>query len=356
MDRPIGSTESARTAREVVQVDSATGAPLSPGQVTGVYNQPQIGLTAGQRADIQLNLKGEQLVAVDQLTAGEFASNTLCAFHDRVGGSRPLATGGYVFNGSTYDRQRGDATGGVWTQGPAAEFADPVGNPHLMAGKAVASPGVITDGKLFTLRGNLRGATYVQYLDSSGVVLQLTASFADGGAFINSFPAKSFNSVWNGATWDRARRPQNFSVSQTPATTNGAYSAGDVIGGKLTFAAVVPASGENGEIDAVIVRFKTDQSTPAPRLDLVLLKADPTATSLTDNDPYALNAADYDKVVTVIPLTTYSDHGSVSSVEKAWGRKFKLSGATLYGYLVTRDAITLGSTSDVSVELTTAAY
>lgn len=104
MDRPIGSSENARTAREVVLVDPVTGAP-GVGQ-TGIYNASLPNLASGQRAEIQVNSKGEQIIAVDQMIVGDGQSSTLCAIHDRAGASRPLATAGYVFNGTGYDRHR----------------------------------------------------------------------------------------------------------------------------------------------------------------------------------------------------------------------------------------------------------
>jgi hypothetical protein len=54
-----------------------------------------------------------------------------------------LATEAYprVFNGATFDRVRGNATGGMWVQGPAASGAATAGNPVLIGGPVAGGAG-----------------------------------------------------------------------------------------------------------------------------------------------------------------------------------------------------------------------
>ena len=93
----------------------------------------------------------------------------------------------------------------------------------------------------------------------------------------------------------------------------------------------------------------------APSLNFVLLTADPTSTTKTDNAAYSLNAADAFKVRKTIPVTTLYDHGTpneyssggINLVVKPNG-----AGDILYGLLIDGTGVTLTSTSDVQVRMT----
>jgi len=131
MDRPIGSSENARTARQVVLVDPMTGAPGSVGgtgagalQVQGVAasNAQVLGnpiLTGGRAgatqvtydhndiAPIDLGTRGHVMVGGEQFNQITGASSTPCAVADRTGGAgRVLATVPYLNNGTSLDQSR----------------------------------------------------------------------------------------------------------------------------------------------------------------------------------------------------------------------------------------------------------
>lgn len=137
-----------------------------------------------------------------------------------------------------------------------------------------------------------------------------------------------------------------FDVTVTPTVTNGAYTAGDIMGALMTF----PVGYDNAVlVNEVSVMIK---AAVTPALTFVLLTADPTSTTKTDNAAYSLNAADAFKVRKAIPVTTLYDHGtpneyssgSVNLVVKA------ISG-NLYGLLIDGTGVTLTSTSDIQVRL-----
>ncbi len=141
-----------------------------------------------------------------------------------------------------------------------------------------------------------------------------------------------------------------FDVTVTPTVTSGAYSAGDIMGGLLTF----PTGMGNGAaviVNEVQVALK---AAVTPSLTLVLLTADPTSTTKTDNAAYSLNAADAFKVRATIPVSTLYDHGTpntyrsgpVNIVAKPVG-----DSDNLYGILIDATGVTLTSTSDVQVRL-----
>lgn len=141
-----------------------------------------------------------------------------------------------------------------------------------------------------------------------------------------------------------------FDAIVQPTVSAGAYSAGDIMGGLLTFQ-VARADGEGVIITGAQAMLK---AAVTPALTLVLFSADPSATTKTDNAAYSLNAADAFKVIKSIPLSTLYDHGTPNSysddtlaivVIPAAGTK------VIYGLLIDATGVTLTSTSDLQVRL-----
>lgn len=146
-------------------------------------------------------------------------------------------------------------------------------------------------------------------------------------------------------------RGYGFDVAVTPTVTAGAYSAGDIMGALMTFA-VARANDEPVVITGVQVVCK---AAVTPALTLVLLNANPTSTTKTDNSAWSLNAADAFKVIGAVALTSsWTDHGTPNSIradnlnivaEPASGTQ------NIYGILVDGTGVTLTSTSDIQVRL-----
>lgn len=80
---------------------------------------------------------------------------------------------GYVFDGTTWDRLRGDSVGGAFTQGPAATDAAVAGNPLLAGARAsTATPTAVSaDGDAVPLWALRTGALAVNLRDASGAEL-----------------------------------------------------------------------------------------------------------------------------------------------------------------------------------------
>ncbi len=140
-------------------------------------------------------------------------------------------------------------------------------------------------------------------------------------------------------------------VSQTPTITAGAYSAGDALGGKLTFAGAARAAGGTGVIHSVVL---TDAAKQDANIDLVLFDQDFTATA--DNAAFDPSDEDLANVIGIIPIysTDYADFNDNSAAcVRQVGMQFKCSGTgtALYGQMVIRDADTYAATDDVTVKL-----
>lgn len=142
-----------------------------------------------------------------------------------------------------------------------------------------------------------------------------------------------------------------FDVTVTPTVTNGAYSAGDIIGGLITI-----DTGISGNkpiiVNEIVVALK---AAVTPSLTAILLEASPASTTTTDNAAYSLNAADVFKVRAAIPISTLYDHGTPNTYSSgAINRVMGQVPDQRYFYMLLVDAtgVTLTSTSDLQVRVT----
>lgn len=103
-------------------------------------------------------------------------------------------------------------------------------------------------------------------------------------------------------------RGHAFDVAHVPVVTAGAYSAGDIVGGLMTFE-VAEAPNVPVIITGIEVAIKAAITSS---LDLVLFNAKPFNTTTTDNSAYSLSASDVFKVITVVDLSAAlaTDHGT----------------------------------------------
>jgi hypothetical protein len=138
----------------------------------------------------------------------------------------------------------------------------------------------------------------------------------------------------------------------TPVVQAAAYAVGMSIGGLLMFNYIVPVAGGSAIIQGASATFV---SGVVPNLDLVLFTHAPAGGTLTDHTAVAIAAADLAKIIGVLHLTDATLLGAAApSVVQATAAvmPFDLrSGTVLYGVLITRTAVTLGSTTDVTISL-----
>lgn len=141
-------------------------------------------------------------------------------------------------------------------------------------------------------------------------------------------------------------------ISQTPTVSASPdYSSGDVIGALLTFRPVVLANGHDATIQAVTVQCKVVNTAA---MDLILFNDNPSASTFTDNSAPTIDVTDMAKVIGVVNITKWTSLGSNSqSIGEANSLTFPVELATtaLYGVLIARGTVNLGSTSDITVTL-----
>ena len=148
------------------------------------------------------------------------------------------------------------------------------------------------------------------------------------------------------------RNKAPITIVQTPTVTAaGAYTAGDAVGGLLTFANAGDASYSSGVIDAVIV---IDKDSEDVALELHLFNVTFTATA--DNAAFDPSDADLANYIGYIEIgtgdyTAFNDN-SVACV-KNQNLQFNLvdAGTSLFGQLVTRGTPTYTATTDITVKV-----
>ncbi len=121
----------------IADQDPDSGNPIKVG---ARYNATQPTYTDGDRGDFQINSRGELIV---RLYSAANAIAAVVTNADAVATSSTVsklqtASLGYVFNGTTFDRARGDTTGTYIVGSIAHDTADS-SNPVKIGGKAIAA-------------------------------------------------------------------------------------------------------------------------------------------------------------------------------------------------------------------------
>jgi len=149
-------------------------------------------------------------------------------------------------------------------------------------------------------------------------------------------------------TTNRVDGGDEIIISQTPTVTAGAYTAGDAVGGLLTFANAARAAGMGGVAKNLLV---IDDAGQDVEMELWLFKQ--TFTAMADNAPWAPSEADLRNLVGIISTADgawfAAGTPSVARVEPSQG--YTCVGTSLFGQLVTRGTPTFAATDDVSAIL-----
>jgi hypothetical protein len=136
----------------------------------------------------------------------------------------------------------------------------------------------------------------------------------------------------------------------TPTVQAASYAVGVGIGGLISFTTAARVAAGSGLIQSIMASFT---SGVVPSLDVIFFNANPTGSTVGDKVVTAIVAADVGKIIGVAHLTDSTLLGATApSLIQAIGitMPFLLpAGTTLYAVVVTRTAITLTSTSDMTI-------
>ncbi len=138
-------------------------------------------------------------------------------------------------------------------------------------------------------------------------------------------------------------------ISSTPTINAGAYSSGQLVGGKITLANAARSGVLSGLISSVLV---SDTGKQSANLDIVFFNADPSATTFTDQATFDIDDADLTKIVCVSSLTThYTFNDNSASLLSNVSCPFLLASTSLYAAIVSRSSATFGATSAVQLSV-----
>lgn len=139
-----------------------------------------------------------------------------------------------------------------------------------------------------------------------------------------------------------------ITISQTPTVTAGAYSAGDAVGGLLTFANAARESGAGGVIKDVLILDDAGQS-----VEMELWLFSETFTAMSDNAAWAPSEADLRKLVAIVSTAdgAWFAAGTPSAARVECSQRYDCAATSLFGQLVTRGTPTYAATDDVTVIL-----
>lgn len=139
-----------------------------------------------------------------------------------------------------------------------------------------------------------------------------------------------------------------YSLTAIPVVSTTPYTAGDVVGTKMTLANASRLAAGSGIVQALMLHSKGALTGP---FDVLLFSADPTNSTFTDNAALAVNAADFDKLIGVVHVTDWTSLGTPSLGQAlSLGLPFKLpANNTLFAVIVARGTPTLTSTSQITL-------
>jgi len=184
------------------------------------------------------------------------------------------------------------------------------------------------------------GAVDIKIVDNSDGTYSLSSAFAADPTVVLGAGTAEIGKVDAGRT---------HTISQQPTITAGAYSAGDAVGGKLTFANAARTSGGGGIITNLRI---IDDAGQDAELELWLFDQDFTA--MSDNAAWAPSEADLENWVMTISTTgdTWRSAGTPSTIDIDFVKGYVCNGTALYGQLVTRGTPTFAATDDLTAKLT----
>ena len=141
-----------------------------------------------------------------------------------------------------------------------------------------------------------------------------------------------------------------LNIALTPTITAGAYTAGDALGGLLTFGGAAAVAAGRGTITKVVI---VDDDNELQPIDLVLFNQ--TFTPTADNDPFAPSEADLENCIGHISIAA-TDYASFSAnavaTKRNVGFDYTVNGTSLFGQMVIRDVGGYAATDDLTVKIT----
>jgi hypothetical protein len=259
-DRMRGDTAGLFAQGAVAHDAADSGNPVKIGGKA--YTDGATALVAeGDRVEAAFSLSGEQLVAATYTANGSDGLVNEISIPISAGGNlRSLSVFPSVFNGTSWDRLRGN-TSGLFAQGNVAHDGVDAGNPVKIGGKAASSfapTAVAADNRVDALY-DVYGRTLSTFIvngsatpsdgGSNTAMYSAIATFGQAGS--NSLRVGAVNLIYNGSTWDRVRTASTDSLGGTGLQGAGSMIFNGAAWDRLRSIGGLPASDANTGIQAV---------------------------------------------------------------------------------------------------------
>ncbi len=192
-----GGSNAIGTVTAVGNVASGATDSGNPLKVGGIFNTALPTFTAGQRGDWQFDNKGKGLITTNAGLSALTDASTNSPFvivgnQSSTNAAVTTAQQSYsmLFNGTTWDRTRGDVNG-TWANGNVASGVADSGNPLKIGAVFNTALPTVTNGQRVNLQSDANGRQIVtapllqtaQAVSSSGVVGPLVQGNVVGAAF-----------------------------------------------------------------------------------------------------------------------------------------------------------------------------
>lgn len=257
----------------------------------------------------------------------------------------------------------GGVSGLLGVGGNVASGAADAGNPVKVGGRASnLALGPVSSGQRTDAWLTLNGAQVIAGAQLTGADAQPNTGLI-GLAAPNGVPygmVATAPAFFNGASWDRARGDtsggyvrSNFAFNAATTITRPAntttYSAGDVVGGAITFANMGTSGGRimltSSQLELDIAAIPVGMTS-----FFVALYSVTPPSALADNAAWDLPSGDRASFLGIVQLGTPVDLGSTLYVEQnIINKQIKLAGTSAFGYLVTATGYTPAANSEVYV-------
>jgi hypothetical protein len=208
-----------------------------------------------------------------------------------------------------------------------------------------ASPSSLVSTTVFPI---LAGVPFERSIIANGNFTNATFT-NNGGSATTTFNLNiAYGSIQIGADTTLMVGGYTSETCVTPTVTaSSAYTAGNEVGGLITFANAV-GNIQTGILQAVRLNFKDAQTA---EFDVTFFSSNPSASTWTDKSAPAINAADVFKVQPTIKLTnassvlgTHTNYG-----QDGIGRTISLGSTSFYAVVTTPGTPTFASANDMQL-------
>ncbi|WP_179505731.1 MULTISPECIES: hypothetical protein [unclassified Sphingomonas] len=232
----------------------------------GTWQDIAATLTAAANADVLLQNIGQQpvkvcfggatapvsdLAGVTVYRQGTIVGNAANVWVRSPGGTALAVTVGYS----------GGVSGNVASLGNVPAGASDSGNPVKIGGVYNATQPTLTDGQRGNLQLSSRGEVITSIGSSGNVASVVTGVGTDAGGSVNGVNVYARPGVFNGATWDRAKKPSSTTRLLSAAATTNATSV------KTSMADLFRVRGHNASASARYLKLYNKASAPTVGTD-----------------------------------------------------------------------------------------